>query len=271
MSTSLATFLFLLPLLAITNFISCEQNDLDVVQMVRAGVQTALDWARANSGPHVLDQGFDYGGHLSLSDCVKLYEDTKPLLTQLESGDGLSREDAVTWLSGALASHRSCLDGLGEKGLGFEAHVAQNLSLMLGEALALYGSKTSLGHKSNERQMRPKSNQNGGLLASWNPATSEADLVVAKDGSGNYKTINEAVAALARMGQRRPERVVIYVKSGAYGERVEIQRNMKNVMFVGDGMDKTIVTGTRNVVDGASTLSSATFGKSINITFVLLY
>ena len=80
-----------------------------------------------------------------------------------------------------------------------------------------------------ERQVRPKSNQNGGLLASWNPATSKADLVVAKDGSGNYKTINEAVAALARMGQRRPERVVIYVKSGAYGERVEIQRNMKNI------------------------------------------
>lgn len=103
--------------------------------------------------------------------------------------------------------------------------------------------------------------QTGCLLASWNAATSKADLVVAQDGSGNYKTINEAVTALAKMGQNRPQRAIIYVKSGVYNEKVEIERGMNNVMFIGDGIDKTINTGNRNVQDGATTLNSATFGK----------
>lgn len=103
--------------------------------------------------------------------------------------------------------------------------------------------------------------QNGALLISWNAATSKAHFVVAKDGSGTHRTINEAVVALHRMRSNRPQRAIFYVKSGVYNEKVEIQ--MKNVMFVGDGIDKTIVTGNRNVPDGATTLSSATFGKLV--------
>lgn len=119
-------------------------------------------------------------------------------------------------------------------------------------------------------KMRQNLNQNGGLLATWNAATAKADLVVAQDGSGNYKTINEAVQAVSRMGRNRPRRVIIYVKSGVYNERVEIIRNMNNLMFVGDGIDKTIVTGNRNVLDGATTSSSATFGKP-SFIIVMLY
>jgi pectin methylesterase-like acyl-CoA thioesterase len=107
-----------------------------------------------------------------------------------------------------------------------------------------------------------KIDQNGGNLISWNPATSKANFIVAKDGSGTHTTINDAVAALSRMGHDGSQRIIIYVKSGVYNENVEIERNMKNVMFVGDGMDKTIVTGNRNVPDGSTTFNSATFGKN---------
>lgn len=114
-------------------------------------------------------------------------------------------------------------------------------------------------------QLRPisSSEKGKGLLASWNSATSKADIVVALDGSGNYKTINEAVAALSSM--TRPERTIVYVKSGTYRENVEIGRGLDNLMFVGDGIDKTIVTGNKNVPDGATTLGSATFGKVLPI------
>lgn len=71
------------------------------------------------------------------------------------------------------------------------------------------------------------------------------------------------------MGRRRLERLVIHVKAGVYNERVEIGRNLRHLMFVGDGMDKTIVTGSRNVVDGATTLSSATFGNSYSLMYFL--
>lgn len=103
--------------------------------------------------------------------------------------------------------------------------------------------------------------QNGGLLVSWNAATSKAHLVVAKDGSGTHRSINEAVSALGGMGHSRPQRAIIHVKSGVYNEKVEIPRHLTNLMFVGDGIDRTIVTGSRNVPDGDTTLSSATFGN----------
>ncbi|GER57508.1 plant invertase/pectin methylesterase inhibitor [Striga asiatica] len=89
------------------------------------------------------------------------------------------------------------------------------------------------------RSRRPGLNNVGDNLASWDSEMSKADFVVAQDGSGNYQTINEAVDALGRLGQNRPERVVVYVKSGVYREKVEIGRDLKNIMFIGDGIDKT--------------------------------
>lgn len=43
------------------------------------------------------------------------------------------------------------------------------------------------------------------------------------------------------------------------------QRSMNNTMFVGDGIDRTIVTGHRNVPDGSTTSSPATFGGKFNL------
>lgn len=107
------------------------------------------------------------------------------------------------------------------------------------------------------------SKSDAGFLASWSSETSSADFIVAQDGSGTHKTIREAVVALAAIDKnRRPARSIIYVKSGVYNEKVEIGHNLKNVMFVGDGIDKTIVIGNRNFIDGYSTLSSSTFGET---------
>ncbi|GAA0163297.1 esterase [Lithospermum erythrorhizon] len=54
------------------------------------------------------------------------------------------------------------------------------------------------------------------------------------------------------MGHNRRCRTIVYVKAGIYHEKMEIGRDLKNVMFVGDGIDRTIVTGNKNVVDGVS-------------------
>ncbi|CAN1754872.1 Pectinesterase 2 [Linum perenne] len=66
-----------------------------------------------------------------------------------------------------------------------------------------------------------------------------ADLVVAKDGSGNFRTVKEAIAA-AGQRQRGGRRFVIRIKSGVYKENVEIGKKLKNIMLVGD-----VVTGDR--------------------------
>jgi len=87
---------------------------------------------------------------------------------------------------------------------------------------------------------------------------------VAQDGSGTHRTIQAAVNALAAMGHNRPARVIIHVKSGIYNEKVQIGQKLHDVMLVGEGIDKTIVTGNRNVAQGSTTMGSATFGKTKN-------
>lgn len=58
-------------------------------------------------------------------------------------------------------------------------------------------------------------------------------------------------------------RFVIYIKAGAYFENVEVERKKPNLMFIGDGIGKTIVKASRNVVDGSTTFKSATVGERL--------
>ncbi|KAJ9539738.1 hypothetical protein OSB04_026244 [Centaurea solstitialis] len=89
-------------------------------------------------------------------------------------------------------------------------------------------------------------------------AAIKADVVVAQDGSGDYRTVKAAVeAAGKRSGSGR---FVIYVKKGIYRENVEIGNKMKNITMVGDGRKHMIITGSLSVGGGTSntTFYSAT-------------
>ncbi|WCJ22806.1 Plant invertase/pectin methylesterase inhibitor superfamily [Euphorbia peplus] len=85
-----------------------------------------------------------------------------------------------------------------------------------------------------------------GILTSWNPSSSRANFIVSKDGSDTYRTINDAVSAVGR-SRKGNNRVIIYVKAGVYEEKVEIPKHVKELMLVGDGIDRTIITGRRNI------------------------
>ncbi|XP_042400959.1 pectinesterase/pectinesterase inhibitor U1-like [Zingiber officinale] len=50
----------------------------------------------------------------------------------------------------------------------------------------------------------------------------KSDLMVSKDGSGNYKSIVKAVVASAKARGRSIARFMIHVKAGVYQENVEI-------------------------------------------------
>lgn len=54
---------------------------------------------------------------------------------------------------------------------------------------------------------------------------------------------------------------MIYIKAGSYFENVEVVKKKKMLMFVGDGIGKTVVKASRNVVDGFTTFRSATVGE----------
>ncbi|KAF2541478.1 hypothetical protein F2Q68_00032989 [Brassica cretica] len=59
--------------------------------------------------------------------------------------------------------------------------------------------------------------------------------------------------------EKSEKKTVIYVKKGVYFENVKVEKTMWNVVFVGDGGDKSIVSGKLNVIDGTPTFQSATF------------
>lgn len=82
-----------------------------------------------------------------------------------------------------------------------------------------------------------------------------ANVTVAADGSGDFKTVSEAVAAAPAKSKNR---YIIRIKAGVYIENVDVSKKKTNLMFVGDGRTTTIITGSRNVVDGSTTFRSAT-------------
>ena len=65
------------------------------------------------------------------------------------------------------------------------------------------------------------------------------DIVVAKDGSGNYKTVQEAVNAVP---DNRTERTVIFVKNGIYREKVSVPSTKLNLTIIGEDVNKTVIT-----------------------------
>lgn len=101
----------------------------------------------------------------------------------------------------------------------------------------------------NRRRLLQTSTDNGGISA--------GDLVVvAQDGSGNYTTITDAINAAPN---KSADIYLIYATAGVYRENVEVPKSKTNIMLIGDGIDATVITGNRSVVDGSTTFNSATF------------
>ncbi|KAK4479679.1 hypothetical protein RD792_015208 [Penstemon davidsonii] len=81
-------------------------------------------------------------------------------------------------------------------------------------------------------------------------------LILAKNGSGNFTTISEALDA---MPHKYTGRFVIYIKSGIYKENVVVTQRMVNITIYGDGYMRSIVTGNKNYKDGFMLADTATF------------
>ncbi|KAJ0054586.1 hypothetical protein Pint_00775 [Pistacia integerrima] len=77
------------------------------------------------------------------------------------------------------------------------------------------------------------------LLESVAMDNDTAHTVVAKDGSGDYNSIQEAIDAYPKDLQGR---YVVYVKEGTYNESVTVSEKQPNLYIYGDGNSKTIVT-----------------------------
>jgi len=64
-------------------------------------------------------------------------------------------------------------------------------------------------------------------------------ITVAKDGSGDYTYIQDAIDAM-RVFATEP--IVVYIKNGVYDEKIELPATKTDVSFIGESVEKTIIT-----------------------------
>ncbi|XVF49344.1 hypothetical protein PTKIN_Ptkin04bG0004100 [Pterospermum kingtungense] len=198
------------------------------------------------------------------TDCLKLFDDTILQLNLTLQGLQTKRSlrcsdfDAQTWLSTALTNIQTCQQGFVDFNVSdsFTPMTSNNISQLICNSLAVNGV---ILHKRNRTEVFPSwlSRLDRRLLLSSSTKV-KAHLVVAKDGSGNFRTVQAALGAAAK--RKRTTRFIIYVKKGVYRENIEIANTNYNIMLLGDGMKRTIITSNRSVKTGYTTYSSATAG-----------
>jgi pectinesterase len=71
------------------------------------------------------------------------------------------------------------------------------------------------------------------------PVTYPSYFTVAQDGTGNYKTIQEAIFAVRDLSQQK---VTIFIKKGVYKEKLIIPSWKTNISLVGESRDSTVIT-----------------------------
>ncbi|RLM55918.1 hypothetical protein C2845_PM10G05200 [Panicum miliaceum] len=175
-------------------------------------------------------------------DCQELHAASLSSLSRSASllaapGEGLPAVRAH--LAAALANKATCLDGLAGASAG------------LGLAGLLASLDDAYEHVSNSLALVARG---GGVSAAG-----FANAVAKADGTGNFRTVGEAVAAAPNNSRAR---TVIRVKAGTYEENVEVPPYKTNIALVGEGHDTTVITGSRSAAGGWTTFRTATFGVS---------
>jgi pectinesterase len=69
--------------------------------------------------------------------------------------------------------------------------------------------------------------------------TAQKKIIVAKDGSGNYKTVQQALNAVPR-NNKTP--IVIFIRNGVYKEKLYLDSTRNFVSIIGEDKFKTILT-----------------------------
>lgn len=173
----------------------------------------------------------------------------------IQKSPKIHKSDIQTWLSAALTFQETCRDTINDHASA-DSYAAEiynkidHLSKLASNSLALANRITRKGRRLLQ----------GGDFPAWVSAADrkllqsdavKANAVVAKDGSGDFKSVGEAINAAGG------GRYVIYVKAGTYNEK--ISTNKDGITLIGDGKYATIITAGTSVGKGASLKGSATF------------
>ncbi|TXG61745.1 hypothetical protein EZV62_013108 [Acer yangbiense] len=204
----------------------------------------------------------------SLNDCLELVDETLDELYktehELQAYPTFNNESITEQADGLKILLSAAMTNQETSLIEGQMHVFHMCSNALAMIKNLTDTDMASEVYSSERHLDEEENYESREWPKWLSAgdrrllqatTVTPDVTVAADGSGDYRTVEAAVAAAPT---RSSKRYIIKIKAGVYRENVEVPNNKINIMFVGDGRLNTIITGSRNVVDGSTTFNSAT-------------
>ncbi|QHO34167.1 Pectinesterase [Arachis hypogaea] len=190
-----------------------------------------------------------------------------------------SSAELKNWLGAVIAYQQSCMDGFdtdGEKKVKTELQsdsldsvgqlTALALDVVSGLSHFLNGLGLNLNLKPASRKLLEVDHEG---YPTWLSAADRKllqdinnvrpNVVVAKDGSGQFKTVLEAINSYPK---NYTGRYIIYVKAGVYDEYITVDKKFKNLFIYGDGNTKTIITGRKNFHEGTKTMRTSTFSSN---------
>lgn len=111
-----------------------------------------------------------------------------------------------------------------------------------------------------------------GFVQTANPGQYKYVFTVAKDGTGDYKNIQDAIDAM-RVFPLAP--ITLYIKNGVYNEKIQLPSDNTDVTFIGENVDSTIIIfndysgkGKINTFTSYTAKISGNRFMAENITFV---
>ncbi|XP_073146712.1 pectinesterase-like [Henckelia pumila] len=271
---------------------SAGNNTSDPKKLIQIGFEAAIKYMNeaAENSTLLEELESDPRAKAALQNCRELADrainDLRRSYARFDDFNFINVDDVLddlkVWLSGAITYQETCLDGFqdvpGDSGEKMREFLTQSMQMSSNglamvvdissviDQLGVQGFSTStstsrrlmsedlpvLGHGD---ELPDWLDYNGRKLLSASVDEIKPDLVVAKDGSGKYTTINEALGDVPKNSDKR---FVLYIKEGVYVEQVKINSSMANLMIIGDGPLKTKITGNLNFIDGTSTYHTAT-------------
>ena len=96
----------------------------------------------------------------------------------------------------------------------------------------------------------------------------ECSVTVAKDGTGSYWSVNEAVIAAPSYSKTR---YYVCIRSEVYMENVFVGRDKTNSVFVCDGSTITKITASRHAPDFSTSFSATVSEFYFFCFFILLF
>lgn len=229
----------------------------------------------------------DNNSKLALEECKELIDFALDSLhttfSAVNSSDLNSLNNRVdelsVWVSAVISYQSTCMDGFRETNGTFQVKFRENMEnsrQLVSNALAVFselsnilksmGIQVTAQAPSNSQRRLLQTDGDG--FPTWFSGSDRRMLkgkltpnaVVAKDGSGKYKTIQDALDDYPK-NDLQGGRYVIYVKQGVYDEYITVTKEKVNILMYGDGNARTIVTGKKSYTSGFNTWKTASFCK----------